>query len=92
MSEEIKEIIKKETSDLSVAAYLLMRKQKILEVSPINAVGKFKFIFKDDGDFENLTIEYANSESREYDSSMRIIKMMMKSKQNNYRKEKQFNA
>jgi len=70
-----------ETSDIALAAYLLMKERKILKLTDNNGNGKYSFIFDNNNNrVEELKINYANSESRRFDGSMRIIKMMIKSK------------
>ena len=77
------QIITKETTDLGFAAYLLMNDMKIVKLESNNYGGKYNFKFEDNNSkFDELQMNYMNSESRKFDGSMRIIKMMIKTKSN----------
>ena len=69
-----------ETSDLSLAAFLKIKKIKLLKVSK-ETTGRFMFIFEDPGSAEDLAIEFTNSEFAVYDSALRSLKKAMNSRQ-----------
>jgi hypothetical protein len=64
------------TSDISLAAFLLMRGIRI--ISAKKEKGKFNFVFED---YENVTNElsqeYIMSEYPRYDASLRQVKRML---------------
>ncbi len=66
------------TNDLSIAAYLLMKGQKIqvAERSPVN--GKFIFEFENkDKACEKLSIEFLSSECCAYDGFVRTLRGLL---------------
>lgn len=64
------------TSDLSLAAFLVMRGLQL--VSATREHGKFKFSFKDPTDVaDSLSIEYINSEFSKYDNHVRSLKKIL---------------
>jgi len=71
------------TNDIAMAAYLFYRKLSLK--SAIRDQGmKFKFCFDDpDNKAEQMTIDFINSESREFDSSMRSLKSLCHTKNMN---------
>jgi len=71
------------TNDIAMAAYLFYRKLSLK--SAIRDQGsKFKFCFDDpDSQAEQMTIDFINSESREFDSSMRSLKSLCHTKNMN---------
>jgi len=62
-----------QTSDISLAAFLIMKGKKLVSVS--RERGKFEFIFEpftlDEGDLEQV---YVRSEFPQYDAAMRQLK------------------
>ena len=70
-----------ETPDLGLAAYLKMRRMKLKEIGMNNESmrGRFKFVFIDnDSEAKQFKIDFINSESREFDSNVRMLKLMIK--------------
>ncbi len=61
------------TSDISLAAFLVMRGKRLLSVG--RERGKFEFIFESFSESENeLEQEYVRSEFPRYDAAMRQLK------------------
>jgi len=76
----------KETSDLAFAGYCHMQGLRIVKVgqwrAKTNAL-EYNFIFSDpptgeseDGRWDELLLDFANSESRKFDSSVRVLKQL----------------
>jgi len=64
------------TSDLPLAAFLMMRGLKL--VSAGRSGNKFEFILEDPDNLGNsLTIEYINSEFGKFDTYLRSLKKML---------------
>jgi hypothetical protein len=80
----------KDTSDLAFAGYCHMRGLKIVKVEQWRARNnalEYKFIFRDPsteekphGLWEQLLLDFANSEARKFDSSIRVLKQLGKRK------------
>ena len=65
------------TSDLSLAAFLLMRGLKLISAEKI-ASGKFKFSFADPDDkAKKLALDFVNSEFCEFDNQVRNLKKLI---------------
>lgn len=65
------------TSDLSIAAYLMMKGMKLINAFR-GANGQFMFEFDDpDGKGLQLSIEFTNSESAVYDNHVRNLKKIL---------------
>ena len=65
------------TSDLSMAAFLLMRGLKLLEAEKISS-GKFNFLFADPDDkAKKLSLDFVNSEFCEFDNQVRNLKKLI---------------
>jgi hypothetical protein len=60
------------TSDISFAAFMLMRGMKL--VSAGRSRGKFEFVFDCNGDEAKLESEYVISEFPRYDAALRQLK------------------
>ena len=68
------------TSDLPLAAYLVIKGLQIQKAKKV-AGGKFEFIIDDsDGVAESLAIEYINSEFCKFDNTIRSIKKILYTK------------
>ena len=62
------------TSDLSIAAYLMMKGMKLIAARR-ERNGRFHFVFDDPADVGNkYAIEYVNSESAKFDSHIKNLK------------------
>ena len=65
------------TSDIGIAAYVMMRGLKLISASRGKS-GRFEFIFEDP---QNqglvLSVEYANSESAKFDAHMKNLKNIL---------------
>jgi len=59
-------------SDISFAAFVLLRGAKLLSVG--RQGGKFEFVFDCNGEEERLESEYVSSEFPRYDAAMRQLK------------------
>ena len=65
------------THDLSVAAYLLMRKQKIIAAEKAPS-GKYIFKFEDsEKQCQKLSIEFLSSECCAYDGFLRTLRGLL---------------
>ena len=65
------------TSDLSMAAFLLMRDLKLLEAEKVSS-GKFNFLFDDPDDrAKKLALDFVNSEFCEFDNQIRNLKKLI---------------
>ena len=74
MESQIKEY---STSDLALAAFLLMRGLKIKDAQKISS-GKFKFLFDDPKDRgKKLALDFVNSEICEFDNQVRNLKKLI---------------
>jgi hypothetical protein len=73
------------TSSMAVAAYLheVRRNEhgvRIRSARRVNGPGRFEFVFYDpDGMAQRMAVEFANSESRQFDDGMRSIKTLLSS-------------
>ena len=62
------------TSDIAIAAYLMMKGMKLIDARRLNN-GRFHFEFDDPNNEGNkLAIEYVNSESAKFDSHIKNLK------------------
>lgn len=62
------------TSDIAIAAYLMMKGMKIIDARREKG-GKFYFEFDDvNGEGDKYAIEYVNSESAKFDSHVKNLK------------------
>ena len=62
------------TSDIAIAAYLMMKGMKLIDARRLNN-GRFHFEFDDPKNKGNkLAIEYVNSESAKFDSHVKNLK------------------
>lgn len=65
------------TSDLSIAAYLMMKGMKLVDASRNNS-GQFMFEFNDpNSQGTKLAIEFTNSESAVFDNHIRNLKKIL---------------
>ena len=68
------------TSDLSLAAFLLMRGVKLVSAEK-SSTGKFKFSFSDtNSECNKLAVEFLNSEFSKYDNHVRNLKKIIYNK------------
>jgi uncharacterized protein YndB with AHSA1/START domain len=66
-----------QTSDLAIAAYLMMRGLKLFDAS-VQKGGRFMFKFEDpDGTAFQMSIEYVNSESAKFDAHIKNLKNIL---------------
>tara|TARA_B100000287_G_C20146963_1_gene588561 strand:- start:113 stop:334 length:222 start_codon:yes stop_codon:yes gene_type:complete len=66
-----------ETSDIGIAAYVMMRGLKLVKASR-GVNGRFKFVFKDDSDIGKIyAVDYVNSESAKFDAHMKNLKNIL---------------
>jgi len=62
------------TSDIAIAAYLMMKGMKLIDARRLNN-GRFHFEFDDpSAKGSKLAIEYVNSESAKFDSHIKNLK------------------
>ena len=66
-------------SDISIAAYLLVRGHQIISVSK-NEKGQYFFSFKKNDTIEADSISFLTSECSQYDNQMRLLRSILKSK------------
>ena len=65
------------TSDLSIAAYLMMKGMKLMNAFR-SSNGQFMFEFDDpNSEGQKFAIEFANSESAVYDNHVRNLKKIL---------------
>jgi hypothetical protein len=63
-----------QTSDLAIAAYIMMRGLKLADAS-VQKGGRFMFKFEDpNGTAFQMSIEYVNSESAKFDGHIKNLK------------------
>ena len=73
------------TTDLALCAYIKMRSQvdntvkmKFLKYRKINESRKIEFSLSDpDNQADNVTVEFLNSESKQFDSEVRDLKKLL---------------
>lgn len=62
------------TSDIAIAAYLMMKGMKLIDARRLNG-GRFHFEFDDpNNEGSKFAIEYVNSESAKFDSHIKNLK------------------
>ena len=68
-----------ETTDMSLAAWMLAQKKTLAAVHRLSANGRdFRFVFDDDGqDCDSLALDFINSDAHSYDVAMRGLKKML---------------
>lgn len=79
------------TTDLGTAAYCHMRGLRVLKVELGAAAGaaKFVFMFVDpDDEGPNLSVQYINSESRQFDAAVRSLKKLTYDEPNRRRRDR----
>ena len=65
------------TSDIAIAAFLLMRSYKLISATITSGV--YNFVFSDPENTANSTcIEYINSECSTFDSNLRTLRGMLR--------------
>ncbi len=66
-----------ETSDIAIAAYLMMRGLK-LQSAGREKTGRFKFVFDDPkSESQRLCVEFVNSESALFDAHVKNLKNIL---------------
>ena len=66
-----------ETSDIGVAAYIMMKGLKLLSATR-DRTGRFKFIFDDPNDNgQKLSVDFVNSESAMFDAHIKNLKNIL---------------
>ncbi len=65
------------TSDIALAAYLMMRGLKLTVAERENS-GRFKFVFDDpEGKATSLAVDYINSEAAKFDAHVKNLKNIL---------------
>ncbi len=66
-----------ETSDIGVAAYIMMKGLKLIDASR-DQRGRFRFVFQDPQKIgQNLAVDFVNSESAKFDAHMKNLKNIL---------------
>ena len=66
-----------ETSDIGIAAYVMMRGLKLLSAKRGHR-GRFNFVFEDSSDLgRNYAVDYVNSESAKFDAHIKNLKNIL---------------
>jgi len=66
-----------ETSDIGIAAYVMMRGLKLIKASR-NQSGRFIFVFQDTNNLgKSFAVDYVNSESAKFDANMKNLKNVL---------------
>ena len=89
LKEKYKDIKRYKTSDIALAATLMVLKKNLLYIEPVNKKGNprsdiFHFVFEDSEDRETLVLQYStNSEDlkvvpNQFRSTMRYLKELTK--------------
>ena len=66
-----------ETSDIGIAAYVMMRGLKLIKASR-NQSGRFIFVFQDQNNLgKSYAVDYVNSESAKFDANMKNLKNIL---------------
>ena len=66
-----------ETSDIGIAAYIMMRGLKLKSASR-GVKGRFLFVFEDPSDLGRVyEVDYVNSESARFDANMKNLKNIL---------------
>lgn len=71
----------RDTRDLALAAYAHMRGLKILRASECRKgrANEYQFLFDDpNGEWEQITVDFTNSEALQFDHSVRSLKKLCK--------------
>ena len=69
--------MKFETSDIAVAAFILMKGLKLAHAGSNS--GKYQFVFEDpENKAKLLCIEFVNSDCQQFDSYMRVLRTMVR--------------
>tara|TARA_R110000868_G_scaffold131612_1_gene341706 strand:+ start:574 stop:795 length:222 start_codon:yes stop_codon:yes gene_type:complete len=65
------------TSDIGIAAFIMMKGLKLLEAKR-GSTGRFYFVFEDQDDIaNNCAVDYLNSESAKFDANMKNLKNIL---------------
>ena len=66
-----------QTSDIGIAAYVMMKGLKLKQASRGNN-GRFSFVFDDPQDLgKRYAVDYVNSESAKFDANMKNLKNIL---------------
>ena len=66
-----------ETSDIGIAAYIMMRGLKLIKATR-SPSGRFKFVFNDkNNEGSKYAVDYVNSESARFDANMKNLKNIL---------------
>ena len=66
-----------ETSDIGIAAYVMMKGLKLLKATR-GPGGRFKFVFEDPKNLgTGLAVDYVNSEAAKFDANMKNLKNIL---------------
>ena len=66
-----------ETSDIGVAAYIMMKGLKLISASR-DSRGRFKFVFDDPASIGNkLAVDFVNSEAAKFDAHIKNLKNIL---------------
>ena len=66
------------TSDIGIAAYVMMRGLKLISAGRAKNSGRFEFVFEaPNNQGLVLSVEYANSESAKFDAHMKNLKNIL---------------
>ena len=66
-------------SDISIAAYLLVKGHQILSVEK-SEKGQYFFSFEKNSTIESDSLSFLSSECSQYDNQMRLLRSLLKSK------------
>jgi hypothetical protein len=66
-----------ETSDIGVAAYVMMKGLRLLDASRDHR-GRFKFVFEDPSKLgQKLSVDFVNSEAAKFDAHIKNLKNIL---------------
>ena len=66
-----------ETSDLAIAAYLLLHEFKLVDATRL-PTGKFRFVFKDpDSKAKSKAVEFLSSDCSKFDTHIKNLKKLL---------------
>jgi len=66
-----------ETSDIGIAAYVMMKGLRLLRATRGNG-GRFNFVFEDpNNQGPTLAVDYVNSEAAKFDANMKNLKNIL---------------
>jgi len=65
-----------ETSDLGIAAFLIIRGKRLIHAE--RRPGRYSFTFLDKGECQKLAVEYINTEFSRFDAALKNLKSIIK--------------